>query len=207
MLAGDLAFLAFGPSDFQLHLYGPYISICATCELGYSVTAVWPKQLTVTAQEYFTKRTLGQRKTKRERQSWRVAWEESSSLLSSNFNDSRRCLLFFQSISIKLGHRLPAEGAASAYHLHGNYTLLALYHSLFLSLSVPPASTKCQLYKFKLNHSIVKQCAAHTRSQQRVKLYNLILPFSSFSFPFSFGWGKNWSKNKTSAPLNSFRRF
>lgn len=73
MLAGDLAFLAFGPSDFQLHLYGPYISICATCELGYSVTAVWPKQLTVTAQEYFTKRTLGQRKTKWERQSWREA--------------------------------------------------------------------------------------------------------------------------------------
>lgn len=184
MLAGDLEFLAFGPSDFQLHLYGPYISICATCELGYSVTAVWPKQLTVTAQEYFTKRTLGQRKTKtkRERQSCRVAWEEGSSLLSSNFNDSRRCLLFFQSISIKLGHRHPAEGAASAYHLHGNYTLLSLYHSL--SLSVPPASTKCQLYKFKLNHSIVKQCAAHTRSQQRVKLYNLILPFSSFSFPF-----------------------
>lgn len=58
--------------------------------------------------------------------------------------------------------------------------------SITLSLSVPPASTKCQLYKFKLNHSIVKQCAAHTRSQQRVKLYNLILPFSSF--PFLFIW-------------------
>lgn len=84
---------------------------------------------------------------------------------------------------------------------------ITLSLSSSLSLSVPPASTKCQLYKFKLNHSIVKQCAAHTRSQQRVKLYNLILPFSSFSFPFSFGWGKNWSKNKTSAPLNSFRRF
>lgn len=68
--------------------------------------------------------------------------------------------------------------------------------SITLSLSVPPASTKCQLYKFKLNHSIVKQCAAHTRSQQRVKLYNLILPFSSFSFPFHLAGEKTEAKTK-----------
>lgn len=95
-----LAFLAFGPSDFQLHLYGPYISICATCELGYS-PAVCPKQLTVTAQEYFTKKSRAAKGCQEDGRDVGVG-EVSPSLLSSNFNDSRRCLLFFQSISIKL---------------------------------------------------------------------------------------------------------
>lgn len=193
MLAGDLAFLAFGPSDFQLHLYGPYISICATCELGYSVTAVWPKQLTVTAQEYFTKRTLGQRKTKRLREKGRVEeWR------------GRRVQVCLAQISTTLGVVCCSFKAYQlswgiGFRLKEQHQLIIcmeiipclLSITLSLSLSVPSASTKCQLYKFKLNHSIVKQCAAHTRSQQRVKLYNLILPFSSFSFPFSFGWGKN----------------
>lgn len=128
MRAFFLAFLAFGPSDIQLHLYGPYISICATCELGYS-SAVWPKQLTVTAQEYFTKKkTLWAAKGCKKGGSGK--WETGPSLLSSNFNDSRRCLLFFPSISIKLAS---ASGWGSTNSLSFAWKLLAC--SLTLKLS------------------------------------------------------------------------